>query len=724
MSELWYEKWAENWNEALPAGNGRIGAMVFSNPIRDELYLNEETLWSGSPEKESRSHSISELEEIRKHIAKKEFDKSDAVILNMMDGRRSQMYLSLGKLVINENNIDPKKITGYRRTLCLDTAVITTEYSCYDENLSRTVTYKRECFTSLSDDVLALRVSADNKHISAAITFDLNINCTEVSYAADSVYIEGRCPTNYFQDSQINQLETDKSKESIPFCIQTKVLTDGSIRGSGNRLVIENASYYTLIYSIATGFNGFDKQPISQGKPYKDICCKKLADALGYSFDELMRRHTEAYRKQYSRVRLHIDGAVYSDVPTDKRIQNAANGTVDNGLTVMLFDYARYLLISCSQEGGQPANLQGIWTKDIISPWNSSYTVNINTEMNYWAAEQINLPECHMPLLTMIKELAARGNYFGLKGWCCSHNTDIWRFNSEASKFVMCGFWHMAGIWLSRHIYEHYRHTRDIGFLKEYFYVLEGIYDFLADWLIKDEDGKLTTCPSTSPENTFMYNGIRAAAAKGSAMDLSIIADYLNNTIELSGVLGKDSTKYKEMLSNLAAVKIGKDGRILEFSEEFEESEPGHRHISHLYGVYPGNTIKEGTPEFEAAKKSLEFRLANGGGHTGWSNAWIANVYARFKDGESANRHIINMLKKSIYPNMLDAHPPFQIDGNFGICSAICEMLVQSHNGKTEFLPAVPKAWASGYVKGLKTANGEAVSFSWKNGTLTACEIR
>ena len=290
MSELWYEKWAENWNEALPAGNGRIGAMVFSNPIRDELYLNEETLWSGSPEKESRSHSISELEEIRKHIAKKEFDKSDAVILNMMDGRRSQMYLSLGKLIINENNIDPKKITGYRRTLCLDTAVITSEYSCYDENLSRTVTYKREYFTSLSDDVLALRVSADDKHISAAITFDLNINCTEVSYAADSVYIEGRCPTNYFQDSQINQLETDKSKESIPFCIQTKVLTDGSVRGSGNRLVIENASYYTLIYSIATGFNGFDKQPVSQGKPYKDICREKLADALGYSFDELMRR--------------------------------------------------------------------------------------------------------------------------------------------------------------------------------------------------------------------------------------------------------------------------------------------------------------------------------------------------------------------------------------------------------------------------------------------------
>ena len=318
----------------------------------------------------------------------------------------------------------------------------------------------------------------------------------------------------------------------------------------------------------------------------------------------------------------------------------------------------------------------------------------------------------------MIKELAQKGNHFGIGGWCCCHNTDLWRFNEEAGTNVMWAWWHMGGFWLARHIYEHYMFTRDKEILKEYFYILEEIYDFLSDWMIYDDEGYLTTSPSTSPENQFRFNGEAFSAAEGSAMDLSIIKDYLLYMTELCPVLGKACNKYTKMLEKLKPLKIGTDGRILEYGREFEENDKGHRHISHLYGVYPGKTIGEGSELFMEAKKSLEHRLANGGGHTGWSNAWIANVYARFCDGEKANEHIINMFRKSIYPNMLDAHPPFQIDGNFGICAAIYEMLVQSHNDETVLLPAVPNVWTSGRVEGMKKREGKKISFSWKDGAV------
>ena len=723
MSKLWYRKWAENWNEALPIGNGRIGAMVSGNPIQDEIYLNEETLWSGSPEGEGVRYSMEKLEEIRTYIKKKKFDISDQKLSDMMAGGTTQLYLTPGQLKLVLEKWEGKELLDYRRELDLNTAVIKTECSYKDNVFSQPINFEREYFTSLADDVMIVSVKSNflqltdlaYKRFTASIALNLCLPFDKLTYIGDTIYAEGRCFTDYNEMAEDNQFEIDSEKESVPYCIMIKIITDGKVCGQGKQLFLNGASYFTLIYSIETGFNGYNKQPITEGRAYREICTKKLENALQYSFEELKRRHIETYKKQYDRVELCIDGADYEHIPTDERIKNAANGTVDNKLTEMLFDYGRYLLIASSQEGGQPANLQGIWTKDVVSPWRSNYTVNINTEMNYWAAELVDLPECHMPLLGMVKELSERGNHYGLKGWCCSHNTDLWRFNSEATKGVRWGFWHMDGIWMARHIYEHYMFTRDIAFLKEYFGVMEGIYNFLSDWMVRDEKGRLTTCPSTSPENMFVYNGMHAAAAEGSAMDLSIIADYLGNMIELSAVLQKDSRKYEKMLSELKPLQIGSDGRLLEYGEEFEEPEKGHRHISHLFGVYPAYTIKEGTPLYEASRKSLEYRLEYGGGHTGWSNAWIANVYARFKDGEKANRHILNMFRKSIYPNMFDAHPPFQIDGNFGICAAICEMLVQSHSGKIEILPAIPLVWKSGYVKGIKTRDGKKISFRWEN---------
>ena len=728
MSKLWYKKQADNWNEALPIGNGRIGGMVFADPENDLIYLNEETLWSGGPETDNTLHSMDKLNEIREHIKRKEFDISDKKLPDMMGGRWTQLYLTPGILKLNIDNIstdvvyhaeenkNKKPLLDYRRELDLETAVVKSECSYSDPKVDGPVTYEREYFTSLADDVMAVRVKTNYNMLTASVILDLWLGYDKLTYRNNTIYATGRCPTYYDANLEENQFETDPNKESVPYCIAIKVLTDGKVSAWGQRLKIEKASYYTLVYSIATGFNGYNKQPISEGKPYEEICMSRLENALKYSFEELKDRHIKAYCEQYNRMELCIDGENFEDIPTDERINRVAKGAVDNKLTELLFDYGRYLMIASSQPGGQPSNLQGIWTKEPVSPWHSNYTVNINTEMNYWAVEQTGLYECHMPLIDMVKDLSERGNHYGLKGWCCCHNTDLWRYNLEATKGVRWGYWHMGGIWLARDIYEHYMYTRDVEFLKKYFGVLEGIYDFLEGWMIETEDGHLTTCPSTSPENSFRYNGVEVFASEGTAMDLSIIADYLGNMIELSDVLGKDSEKYKSMLGRLKPLKIGSDGRLLEYGEEFEEIEKGHRHISHLFGVYPGNTLKKGTPLFDAAKKSLEYRMIHGGGHTGWSNAWIANVYARFGDGEKANSHIINMFKKSIYPNMLDAHPPFQIDGNFGICAAICEMLVQSHNGKAELLPAIPKVWESGYVKNMRTRQGKMISFKWRDG--------
>lgn len=723
MSKLWYTAPAKNWNEALPIGNGRLGGMVFADPDNDKIVLNEETLWTGRPEEKKIEHSKERLDEIRTLIKEKRFKESDKAISDMMIGRVSQMYLTLGTLNIKidkpevsmvRGEIAPQRMISYKRELDLDNAVITSKALYEEEKKEEKVEYIREYFTSLKDDVMVVSIRAKNKLFDASVILDLNLE-GKVTYLYDTISAEGRCPTNYDYTRDDNSFEMEDDKESVPYSLKIKVLCDGHVMGIGKSLKVTKASYIEIIYSVATGFNGFDKQPISEGKDYKKDCEERLSNALKYTFDELKKRHIERYRLQNDRMQLEIDGEKFDDLPTDERIENVKQGVIDNDLTKILFDYGKYLMISCSQEGGQPANLQGIWTNGILSPWNSSYTININTQMNYWAVEQMNLSECHMPLIEMLRDLSKTGNHFGLKGWSCSHCSDLWRMNIECTKTVCCGFWHMGGVWLSRHIYEHYMFTKDKKFLEDNIDILEGVYDFLEGFTVRDDDGKITTCPSTSPENSFLYNDKKASAAEGSAMDLSIIKDYLGNMIELLGVLGRDSKKYEEMLKDLKPLKIGKDGRILEYGEEFEEAEPGHRHISHLFGVFPANTIKEGSELFEAAKKSLQERLSKGGGATGWSNAWIANVFARFGDGEMANEHIKNMFRFSIYPNMLDAHPPFQIDGNFGICSAICEMLLQSQNEEAKFLPAIPKEWKSGSVRGMKMRGGKTVSFSWKD---------
>lgn len=699
---LWYDKPASIWNEALPIGNGRIGAMVYSGAISEKLQINEETLWSGYPNRETRKHNMEDVEEIRKLVKEKRYYEAYQKTSDTMFGVRSDGYVPYGSLfvdIVAEKN----EIADYYRELDLSEGIVRTRYCLNGAKI------EKETFVSMKDDLLVFHIKSDKKldmHIYQAIDLENHVSGSEGMITA-----EGKCPTYV----SVFDLIQDETKETVHFCSRVKVCSDAKPHAFGNGIWMRNAYEVTVYYSIKTSFNGFDKMPVTEGKEYREASLKTLEAVQAYSYHELKQRHIHEYKKLFDRVELDIDGEDYSRLPTDIRIQNVASGVVDNQLIVLLFDYGRYLLIASSANGTQPANLQGIWNQHLMQRWSCNYTININTQMNYWAAETVNLPECHMPLMKMIKELSLKGNNFGLRGWASGHNSDIWRFNHLTVKDAKYGYWMMGGFWLVRHIWEHYLHTRDVEFLKAYYPVMTGAAEFLMDWMYKNEEGQWTTCPTTSPENLFVYNGISCAVCEGSAMDMSIIYDLFDKLIKASEILGEDTLLYEKILADLKPVIIGQDGRILEWGVEFEESEKGHRHISHLYGFFPSDVL--GDEHYaDAVRETLRVRLENGGGHTGWSNAWIANVYARLGDGDMVMHYIRNMFKNSMYSNMFDSCPPFQIDGNFGILSAICESLIQSHRGKTELLPALPKEWKSGYVKGFVARSGEKVSFRWKDG--------
>ncbi len=701
--KIWYKEEASLWEEALPIGNGRIGAMVFSGAIYDKFQINEETLWSGYPNIHTGQHSITEVEKIRKLVEEKEFSAATKATGDLMFGYASQCYMSYGNIFV-DILCEKKDIKDYRRELDLETSIVKTEYLLNDVKVSK------KTFISLKDDILVLHITSDKAlkyHIYQAVELE-NKMCADNGVATAF----GRCPT--YISKYTGEVKYDEN-ESIHFCSRIKVITDAQQFSGGNSIWTAPTTELTLLFSIKTSFNGYNKMPVSEGKEYIRASMKDLEYAEKYSYTDLEKRHIDEYKKYFDRVNLRIDGKDYEHLPTNERIKNVANGIVDNNLVTLLFDFSRYLSISSSMPGTQPANLQGIWSYHLISPWHSNYTMNINAQMNYWATETCNLPECHMPFLIMLKELSEKGNNFGLHGWAVWHNSDIWRFNHEAAKSPMCGFWPMGGFWAVRHIWEHYIHTNDIEFLREYYPVMVGAAKFLEDWMYEDEYGFLTTCPSTSPENAFIHNGESCCVGRGSAMDMSIIYDLFDKLIKCSEILGENTEYYKEIKNKLTPVKIGNDGRILEWGEELLEEDLGHRHVSHLYGFYPADIFTD-EKYINAARETLRVRMENGGGHTGWSNAWIATLYARFSEGEKVMEHIRNMFAKSIYPNMLDAHPPFQIDGNFGIAAAICEALMQSHNGEIKLIPALPKEWKSGEVRGFVTRTGDVINFKWCNG--------
>lgn len=704
MKKLFYNQCAQVWNEALPLGNGRLGAMVYGGPVCDTFALNEDTLWSGSPTKEEPIQSMADIEEIRELVAAGEYIQAEQKTAQTMHGLRSQAYMPYGKLFA-QICVPDYSIKDYRRELDLEQGVAVTRYQLNGNVITKTA------FVSLVDDLLVLHIHSEQP---ITVQFYQAVDLEHSCRCEDGILtVSGRCPTHVYAPETI----VYDDRESVQFASALKLLSDKPVLCSGGACKVEKTTRVTALFSLSTSFNGFDKLPVSQGKEYHCACRRILENGEKLGYSQLLQRHVSAYRQQFDRVSLTLEGDDFDHVPTDERIRAVAAGTVDNKLTELLFDFARYLTIAASQPGTQAMNLQGIWNDQILPPWHSNYTININTQMNYWHTERCDLPECHMPLMEMLRDLRSRGNVFGLRGWCAWHNTDIWRFHHVATKMPLYGYWPMGGFWLCRHIWEHYVHTGDQAFLKEYYPVMEDAAAFLEDWMY-EKDGYLTTCPSSSPENQYLWNGEAVAICDGSAMDMQIIRDLFEKLIRMGKLLDKDTTHYEEVLCKLKPVFYGEDGRILEWGTPFEEAELGHRHISHLYGFYPADVLTCR----EAVKKTLQTRLENGGGQHGWSNAWIANVYARLEDGEAVMRYIQNMFARSIYPNLFDAHPPFQIDGNFGICAAICEALIQDHTGEVKLLPALPKAWAKGEVRNFITRTGKRISFRWEDGIVKDVE--